>query len=62
MKPNLIIVNIKDNVAIALTDISKGETAALSGGHSFVAKTDIPFSHKMLLENLLEGENIIKYG
>ena len=40
----------------------KGETAALKDGRSVVAKTDIPFSHKMLLMDLSEGENVIKYG
>lgn len=62
MKPNIIIVDPKDNVAIALMDIPKGETAAMMDGRSFVAKTNIPFSHKMLLVDLPEGENIIKYG
>jgi len=62
LKPNIIIVNSKDNVAIALTDILKGETAALKDGRSVVAKTDIPFSHKMLLMDLSEGETVIKYG
>lgn len=62
MKSNIIIVDSKDNVAIALMDISKGETAAMKDGRTFVAKTDIPFSHKMLLVDLPEGENIIKYG
>ena len=62
MKPNAIIVDEKDNVAIALTDIAKGGTAVLKEGRILVTKTDIPFSHKMLLEDLSEGEEIIKYG
>lgn len=62
MKPNAIIINTKDNVAIALTDIAKGGTAVLKDGRTLVTKTDIPFSHKLLLEDLPEGENIIKYG
>lgn len=62
MKPNAIIVDEKDNVAIALTDIAKGGTAVLKEGRILVTKTDIPFSHKILLEDLSEGEEIIKYG
>ncbi|MCG6910821.1 MAG: UxaA family hydrolase [Deltaproteobacteria bacterium] len=62
MKPNAIIVDEKDNVAIALTDIAKGGTAVLKEGRTLVTKTDIPFSHKILLEDLSEGEEIIKYG
>jgi len=62
LKPNAIIVDEKDNVAIALTDIAKGGTAVLKEGRILVTKTDIPFSHKILLEDLSEGEEIIKYG
>jgi altronate hydrolase len=54
-------INSKDNVAVALSDLTKGMTLEVDG----VAVTlieDIPRGHKFTLTNLNEGENVIKYG
>ena len=50
-------INENDNVAVALTDIKKGEVIG-----ELTAKGDIPFGHKILLSDVKQGDNIIKYG
>lgn len=50
-------INKKDNVAIAIENIEKGYSE-----NGLTALSDIPFGHKILLNNLKSGENIIKYG
>jgi altronate hydrolase len=62
MKANVIVINPKDNVAVALADIKKGEQAALPDGNSFDAVSDIPYSHKIALFDITRGADIIKYG
>ena len=62
MKNNVIVIHEKDNVAIALADIKKGEKVLLPGSGEFPAMSDIPYSHKVSLKDLASGDNIIKYG
>lgn len=53
----LFKINDKDNVAIALEELKKGEII-----DNIKLLDDIPFGHKVLLNDLKNGENIIKYG
>lgn len=53
----LFKINEKDNVAIALEPLSKGYTE-----QGITLLDDIPFGHKVLLEDLKENDYIIKYG
>jgi altronate hydrolase len=62
MKANVIIINPKDNVAVALADIKKGAQASLPDGSSVEAVSDIPYSHKIALNDIAKGADIIKYG
>jgi hypothetical protein len=62
VKPNVIIVNEKDNVAIALADIDGGEAVILPDGSRITALSRIHFSHKVALKDFAENEDIIKYG
>lgn len=57
----LILVHDTDDAAIALADLSKGETYTVSG-HTLTLVTDIPFGHKVALRSIKKGENIVKYG
>ncbi len=52
-----IKINPADNVAVALEDLSKGEVV-----EGVVLSMDIPRGHKIVLEGLKAGENVIKYG
>lgn len=53
----LFKINNKDNVAVALEELKKGEII-----DNIKLLDDIPFGHKVLLNDLKHGENIIKYG
>lgn len=61
MKDNMIIVNPQDSVGVLLEDIKCGATC-VGGAVSLVAKDDIPFGHKIALEEIEEGAHILKYA
>ena len=52
-----IKINSADNVAVALQDLSKGEVV-----EGVTLLVDVPRGHKIVLNSLREGENVIKYG
>ena len=52
-----IKINQGDNVAVALRDLSKGDSV-----EGVVLSMDIPRGHKIVLRDLKAGENVIKYG
>ncbi|HSV97257.1 MAG TPA: UxaA family hydrolase [Spirochaetota bacterium] len=62
MKSNVVIINEKDNVAIALEDIAAGSAASLPDGAEIRAHSDVPYSHKIALSDLSPGDEIVKYG
>ena len=62
MKPNVIIINPDDNVAVALVDIPEGSPVQISGEHEFPALEDIPFSHKVAVRDIPAGDTVRKYG
>lgn len=62
MTRNAIKLNPKDNVAMCITEIKKGDIVVLDQDTTFQALTDIPFAHKVSLENINENEDVIKYG
>jgi hypothetical protein len=62
VKPNALVINESDNVAVTLEDIKQGQSAYLADGRELVAASDIPFSHKIALRRFERGEDIIKYG
>lgn len=62
MKANVMVINEKDNVVVAATNIARGETVALPGGVSFAALADIPYGHKVVCRDIEDGGDIIKYG
>jgi altronate dehydratase small subunit len=58
-------ISEKDNVATCVADLKKGETVTvrLHGQESqYVAAEDIPFGHKIALEQINAGDSIVKYG
>lgn len=62
MKYNVLVVNPKDNVAIVIEDIHKGEGVVLPGGDTFYALSDIPYGHKIAINDLEAGASVMKYG
>jgi altronate dehydratase small subunit len=59
MGQRYIIVDRKDNVSTAITDLMKGEDVE-DGAFSLLQ--DIEYGHKFALQDINEGEYIVKYG
>ena len=62
MKDNILIIHLRDNVAVALRTLDVGELAIAKGMEGFSVLEKIPASHKIALRDIPLGEEIIKYG
>lgn len=61
MKTTYLKINPADNVAVAIQALKAGETIVIDGEEINVLQ-DTPAGHKVMLADLNEGEDIIKYG
>ncbi len=61
MKSNVLQVDSRDNVLIALANLAQGETVAW-GPRKFQLVSEVPAKHKFATEELSPGENVIMYG
>ncbi|WP_343663040.1 altronate dehydratase family protein [Chryseobacterium mucoviscidosis] len=61
MQKKVLKVNPKDNVIVALLDLSAGESVHLDGAEYKVAK-DIKAKHKFAAVDFQEGDHIVMYG
>lgn len=62
---NAMMIDEKDNVAVAIEPISKGDVVCyLCGGaeKQLTAQTDITIYHKVAVQAIAKGEPIVKYG
>ena len=57
----MLRIHTKDNVIVALTDLSKGDVISYEG-NEYVLKTDVPAKHKFVVTDLNEGDLIYMYG
>ena len=57
----MIRINPRDNVAVAIEALYKGDIVTLDGV-TYTLVTDLPAGHKMALVDIKEGEKVIKYG
>lgn len=58
-------IDPRDNVAVVLTEVKKGEDVLVNTEAAAVhltAQSDIPFGHKIALISLSVNKPIIKYG
>jgi len=65
MERKAVVLNSKDNVATALTDLESGEVVEMEVGKGAVSVTlvdSIPFGHKFSLTNIKLDLPIMKYG
>lgn len=62
MEPNALLIHPRDNVVVALRNLSPGEEVNATGVGSFPVSEEIPASHKVALRDIPAGEEIIKYG
>jgi altronate hydrolase len=54
-------LSARDNVLVALSDLSRGESIA-HAGYEFVLKSDVPAKHKFAVTDLGAGDTIVMYG
>lgn len=62
---NAMIIDPKDNVAVAIEPIAKGTAAVwVAGGKeaSVTALEDITIYHKLATRDIRKGEPVVKYG
>lgn len=60
-----VILDKKDNVAVALADVKKGQACSVQiegQEEKIVVSEDIMFGHKLALTSLNEDDPVIKYG
>lgn len=58
---NILRINSKDNVVVALSDLKCG-TEITVDGHRITLKDDVPAGHKIALEDFQAGDVVVKYG
>ena len=57
-----IKINNKDNVAVALSDLEAHDENVIVDGHTIDLKQPVKQGHKFALQDIAQGDNIIKYG
>lgn len=61
MKHKVLKVHPKDNVIVALTNLSKGETVSFNGS-DYVLQDNVAAKHKFFEKNMKTGDEVIMYG
>ena len=65
MEVNALLMDEKDNVVTCVKEVAAGQTVVYQKGGqlcTLTAAQDIPYCHKVALEPLAEGADVIKYG
>ena len=55
----LIQINERDNVAVAIDSLMKGDVLTI-GGETFTVYSDIPGGHKVAIHDIKKGAKVIK--
>ena len=61
MKHKVLKVHPKDNVIVALTNLTKGETISFEGT-DYMLQEDIPAKHKFFMQDMKTSDEVIMYG
>ncbi len=56
-----ILLDDRDNIAAAATDLQSGDVAIVAGRRVTAAEL-IPLGHKFAILSIAEGQKVIKYG
>lgn len=65
MAEQAIVIDPRDDVAVAVVDLAAGENCSVRVGEESCVvelKEKIPFGHKFALRRIPKGENVLKYG
>lgn len=64
--PKAVLVNKKDNVAVVIEAVERGEEIRVETGEHppviLAAATDLPIYHKVALQDIKKGSAVMKYG
>lgn len=55
-------IDAADNVAVAFEQIPAGASVSLSGEEPFTVSDEIPLGHKIALQDIARGDDVIKYA
>jgi len=61
MPSNVLQLDPRDNVLIALRDLKEGESVSFNG-HTYSLLKNVPAKHKFATRNLAPGDNVTMYG
>ena len=59
---NAVRIDVSDNVATVLCDVSERDPIGWDEGSGLVARESIPEGHKVALVDIAEGQVVRKYG
>jgi altronate hydrolase len=62
METNAVLVNPKDNIAVAIKEIKAGETVTGIRNLELQANEEIMRNHKVAVAEVAENEPVLKYG
>ena len=62
METNAVLVNPRDNIAVAIKEIKAGETVTGIGALELQANEDIMRNHKVAITEVAENDPVLKYG
>lgn len=65
MEVNALLMDATDNVVTCVREVAAGELVVYRKGqevNTVMAVEDIPYCHKIALEDIAEGAEVIKYG
>lgn len=65
MEINALLMDPSDNVVTCVTDVPSGTAVNYRSGNrilTLIAEEAIPYCHKIALEDIAEGEAVVKYG
>ena len=63
MEQDIIRLDSRDNVGVAVVPLKAGQRCAIIGsGEQLAVREDIAFGHKIALVDIPEGSPVIKYG
>jgi altronate dehydratase small subunit len=57
----LLLLDVRDNVLVAIARIRAGETIAIAGSR-VTLPADLPIGHKIARRAIAAGDRIVKYG
>lgn len=65
MAEQAIVIDPKDSVAVALTELKAGDSCTVRVGddaRSVEIREKIPFGHKFAIHGIANGADVLKYG